>query len=40
MPPEPFHWAGGSVISRALIPGDKAEDTGKNPGVLVAAVAG
>jgi len=40
MPPEPFRWAGGSVIDRALIRRDKAEDTGKNPGVLVAAVAG
>jgi hypothetical protein len=40
MPPEPFRWAGGSVIRRALLRRDEAEDTGKNPGVLVAAVAG
>ena len=40
MPPEPFRWAGGSVIRRALLRRDAAEDTGIEPGVLVKAAAG
>ncbi len=40
MPPEPFRWAGGSVIRGALLRRDEAEDTGKTPGVLVNAVTG
>lgn len=40
MPPEPFRWAGGSIIRGALLRRDEAEDTGKNPGVLVKAIAG
>jgi hypothetical protein len=40
MPPEPFHWAGECVINRALVRREMAEDTEKNPGVLVSAVAG
>jgi hypothetical protein len=40
MPPESFHWAGERVINRALVRREMTEDTGKNPGVLVSAVAG
>jgi hypothetical protein len=40
MPPEPFRWAGGSIIRRALVRKDAAEDTGEKPGALVRAVTG
>ena len=40
VPPEPFRWAGGSMIRGALLRRDEAEDTGKTPGVLVTTVAG
>ena len=32
MPPEPFRWAGGSVIRAALVRSDAAEDAGHAPG--------
>ena len=31
MPPEPFRWAGGSVIRAALVRADAAEDAGRRP---------
>ncbi len=31
MPPEPFRWAGGSVIRAALVRADAAEDVGRSP---------
>ena len=31
MPPEPFRWAGGSVIRAALVRADAAEDAGRQP---------
>ena len=31
MPPEPFRWAGGSVIRAALVRSDAAEDAGRRP---------
>jgi glycine/D-amino acid oxidase-like deaminating enzyme len=31
MPPEPFRWAGGSVIRAALVRADAAEDAGRSP---------
>lgn len=40
MPPEPFRWAGGSIIRGAMLRSDDAEDTGSRPGALVSAVAG
>jgi glycine/D-amino acid oxidase-like deaminating enzyme len=40
MPPEPFRWAGGSIIRNALLRRDEAEDAGKTPGTLVSFVAG
>lgn len=40
MPPEPFRWAGGSVIRAALLRRDAAGDAGKKPGILARAVAG
>jgi glycine/D-amino acid oxidase-like deaminating enzyme len=40
MPPEPFRWAGGSVIRGALLRRDAAEDAGKNPDILARTVAG
>jgi glycine/D-amino acid oxidase-like deaminating enzyme len=38
-PPEPFRYAGGSVIRRALIRKDAAEDAGRRPGAATAFVA-
>ena len=38
-PPEPFRYVGGSLIRRALVAKDAAEDTGERPGVLTAMVA-
>ena len=38
-PPEPFRWAGGSLIRRALVAKDAAEDAGRRPGALTRAVA-
>ena len=40
MPPEPFRWAGGSVIREALLRRDEDEDAGKTPGILVSLLAG
>ena len=40
MPPEPLRWAGGSLIRGALVRRDEAGDTGVDPGVFVATVAG
>jgi glycine/D-amino acid oxidase-like deaminating enzyme len=40
MPPEPFRWAGGSVIRAALVRADTAEDAGRRPGRLTRLVAG
>jgi glycine/D-amino acid oxidase-like deaminating enzyme len=31
MPPEPFRWAGGSLIRRALVRSDAAEEAGRRP---------
>jgi glycine/D-amino acid oxidase-like deaminating enzyme len=38
-PPEPFRYVGGSMIRRALVAKDAAEDAGREPGTLTAAVA-
>lgn len=38
-PPEPFRYAGGSLIRRALLAKDAAEDEGRSPGRLTAFVA-
>jgi glycine/D-amino acid oxidase-like deaminating enzyme len=38
-PPEPFRYAGGALIRRALIAKDAAEDEGRRPGALTAFVA-
>lgn len=38
-PPEPLRYAGGSVIRRALVAKDAAEDEGRAPGALTRAVA-
>jgi len=40
MPPEPFRWAGGSIIRNALLRRDEAEDAGITPGTLVSFIAG
>lgn len=40
MPPEPFRWAGGSAIRRALLQKDDIEDAGDSPGRLVSMLAG
>jgi glycine/D-amino acid oxidase-like deaminating enzyme len=39
-PPEPLRWAGGSLIRDALVRKDRAEDEGRCPNPLTAAVAG
>ncbi len=39
-PPEPFRWAGGSLIRRALVAADAAGDDGRRPGPVTAFVAG
>ena len=38
-PPEPLRWAGGSVIRRALIRRDEAEDQGRSPNPVTGLVA-
>jgi glycine/D-amino acid oxidase-like deaminating enzyme len=38
-PPEPFRYAGGSAIRRALLAKDAAEDAGREPGTVTAFVA-
>jgi len=38
-PPEPFRYAGGSLIRRALLAKDAAEDAGREPGVATRFVA-
>ena len=38
-PPEPFRYAGGSLIRRALLAKDAAEDAGRAPGALTELVA-
>jgi glycine/D-amino acid oxidase-like deaminating enzyme len=38
-PPEPFRYVGGSMIRRALIAKDAAEDAGRKPGALTEIVA-
>jgi len=38
-PPEPLRYAGGSLIRRALLAKDSAEDAGRRPGVLTAVTA-
>jgi glycine/D-amino acid oxidase-like deaminating enzyme len=38
-PPEPFRYAGGSLIRRALVAKDAAEDAGRRPGVVTRLVA-
>lgn len=38
-PPEPFRYAGGSLIRRALLRKDAAEDAGRKPGAATAFVA-
>ena len=40
MPPEPFRWAGGSLIRAALVRRDAAEDAGRSAGPLTRFVAG
>lgn len=40
MPPEPFRWAGGSMVRRALLCRDEAEDANRRPGPLVTLLAG
>ncbi len=39
LPPEPFRFAGGSLIRRALMAKDAAEDEGRKPGAATAFVA-
>ena len=39
-PPEPFRYVGGSLIRRALVRKDSAEDSGRRPGAMAALVAG
>jgi glycine/D-amino acid oxidase-like deaminating enzyme len=39
-PPEPFRYVGGSLIRRALVAKDAAEDESREPGVLTSVVAG
>ena len=38
-PPEPFRYVGGSLIRRALVAKDEAEDAGREPGLATAFVA-
>ena len=38
-PPEPFRYVGGSLIRRALVRKDAAEDAGRNPDPLTGLVA-
>jgi glycine/D-amino acid oxidase-like deaminating enzyme len=38
-PPEPFRYAGGSLIRRALLAKDAAEDAGRKPGAMTAFAA-
>ncbi len=38
MPPEPFRWAGGTLIRGALVRADAAEDAGRRPGRLTRLV--
>ena len=40
MPPEPFRWAGGTVIRSALVRSDAAEAEGRRPGPLTRFVTG
>jgi glycine/D-amino acid oxidase-like deaminating enzyme len=40
MPPEPFRWAGGSVIRAALVRADAAEDAGRRPDAVTRFVVG
>jgi glycine/D-amino acid oxidase-like deaminating enzyme len=40
MPPEPLRWAGGSIIRRALVRSDRAEDERRRPDVATRFVAG
>ncbi len=39
MPPEPLRWAGGSVIRKALVRADRAEDEGRRPDPVTRFVA-
>jgi glycine/D-amino acid oxidase-like deaminating enzyme len=39
-PPEPFRYVGGSLIRRALVAKDAAEDAGRKPGAATSFVAG
>jgi glycine/D-amino acid oxidase-like deaminating enzyme len=39
-PPEPFRYAGGTAIRRALVAKDSAEDAGRQPGAVTRLVAG
>jgi glycine/D-amino acid oxidase-like deaminating enzyme len=39
-PPEPFRYAGGALIRRALVRKDAAEDAGRRPGAVTRLVAG
>ncbi len=39
-PPEPLRYAGGTLIRRALVAKDAAEDEGRRPGPVTRAVAG
>jgi glycine/D-amino acid oxidase-like deaminating enzyme len=39
MPPEPFRWAGGSLIRAALVRSDAAEDAGRRPDPVTRLVA-
>lgn len=39
VPPEPFHWLGGSVIRTAIMAKEDAESEGREPGRLASAVA-
>ena len=40
MPPEPLRWAGGSVVRKALVRADGAEDEGRRPEPVTRFVAG
>jgi glycine/D-amino acid oxidase-like deaminating enzyme len=39
VPPEPFHWIGGSAIRAGIMSKEKAEDEGRTPSFIASAVA-
>jgi glycine/D-amino acid oxidase-like deaminating enzyme len=39
-PPEPFRYAGGSIVRRALLRKERLEEEGRRPGILTRGIAG